>query len=171
MPLWLDKSAHHAKRTDGLAVFRQEAGNDRMIGALPRRQRIGVAGLQRKIAAPVVQGDAGFRHDQAGTKSHVVALDIGNHIAFSVGGRQIYGTAFDRLAGGRLQCRFADHLPPFGCIRFRQQLLHRHVAPARVGNVFQSVGKRQLDCFDVQVVGIRRLFTLELHSLQDVQRQ
>ena len=70
-----------------------------------------------------------------------------------------------------MQRRSTDHFPPFDRVRFRKQFLHRYVAPARVGNVFESVGKRQLDRFDVQMVGIRRFLPFELHSLQDVQRQ
>ena len=36
LPLGLHESAHDAEGADRTAVFRQKAGNDRMIGLLPR---------------------------------------------------------------------------------------------------------------------------------------
>src|SRR5690242_18898073 len=60
--LRLHRAAHHAEAHHRLAAFRDEAGDDGLVGALPRPDAVRVPGLEAEGAAPVLQRDA-VHHD------------------------------------------------------------------------------------------------------------
>ena len=74
MPLRLHEGPHHAEGADGPAPLRQKAGDYRVVRPLARRHAVGRGRVQAEVAAPVVQGDARPRYDDAGAEAHVVGL-------------------------------------------------------------------------------------------------
>ena len=65
VPLRLHVAAHDAEAHHGLAVAREEAGNDGVERALARPDLVRVARRQAESRAAVLQADAGARHHDA----------------------------------------------------------------------------------------------------------
>jgi len=114
--LRLDESTHDAEGPDGLTVLGQEPRNNRVIRFFARFESVGMGRIKGEIAAAVVQCNAGAGNDEAGPEAHVVALDIGNHVAFTVCGRQIDCAAFRGRTGYRGKRLRADEFAAFGCV-------------------------------------------------------
>ena len=87
--LGLHVTAHDAERAQGLAVPRQEPGNDGVVRVLARRDDVGVALGKGEARAAVLQADARARHEHAGPEALVEALDHGDAVALSIGGAEV----------------------------------------------------------------------------------
>lgn len=81
----------------GRAALGDKGRDDGVVGFFARLQAIGVLGVQGKIRAPVLQGNARVAHHNAGAEAHIVALDVGNHVVLCVGCAQIDRAAFGQL--------------------------------------------------------------------------
>ena len=104
----LDRSSHHAERRQRRAVARDEARNDRVERPLAAADFVRMIALERKAGAAILQADAGARHDDAGSESHVVRLDQRHHHAGLVGCAKVHGAAARRLAGTDTIARARD---------------------------------------------------------------
>src|SRR2546422_9060268 len=85
-----DAEAHHR-----LAVFRDEAGDDRLVRAFARADAIGMAARHHESPAPVLHRDAVHYHARA--EPHIVGLDERHHHAGGIGRREVDSAAL----GGR----------------------------------------------------------------------
>jgi len=71
-------------------------------GPLAAGNFVGVPGPQRKTGPAILQADAGSRDHDARAEAHVIRLDQRHHHAVLVGGAQVDGAAFGRLAGAEV---------------------------------------------------------------------
>src|ERR1043166_1324356 len=92
MPDSLVLPTHNAKRHDRAAVLDEHAGDDRVKRALPRRDRIGMAGDDAEAGAAIVQEDAAFGRHDAGAKRREQGIDERDRVAVAV-----YGAEIDRV--------------------------------------------------------------------------
>ncbi len=90
MRLRLHETAHDTERTEGFPVFHEKSRDDGVKGFLAGFQAVGVLFIQGEVMPAVLKRDAGSRHHQTATESHVVALDVGDHVAVLVGGGEIH---------------------------------------------------------------------------------
>ena len=151
MALGLHEAAHDAEGTDGNAVLREERRDDGVVGALSRLENVGVSLLQREAVAPVVQGDARLRDDHARAESHVVALDVGDHVPLAVGGAEVDGSSGHRVSGLPVLRLLAQQGPPGVGIGAVKKLLHGNGGVAGVRHVPVGVGEPHLDGLDLPV--------------------
>ena len=155
-----------------LAILRHQRALQRAARPLAGRERIRVAGHQRKIVAPAVQRKAQIPHHdlravpavQAGSKGHSVTLPIhdadvtGVAVMISLAGhavvvRPVHGNELRvelfRTAFPKLQRRFLriDQLAALGGVRFGEQAAIRNFDKVHVSEVFFAVGHGELGGF------------------------
>lgn len=82
--LWLHETTYDAKKTNWHSVFCHVPGDDGVIRVLAGTDASRVRCIEREIISSVGLCGGGARHHQAAAKTHVVALDQRNHIAFSI---------------------------------------------------------------------------------------
>src|SRR5207248_8472704 len=103
--------AHDADRREWLSVACDEARNDRVKGSLAAGDLIRMPRFEYEAGAAILQRDAGRRHDDAGSESHVVRLDQRNHHPPLIGRTEINGASAGRRAGTEvLRARSIDQL-------------------------------------------------------------
>ncbi len=93
MPLGLDVSSHHAEAHEGLTVFSDERGDDRVKGALARCVGVVVSFLQVEELPAVLKNEPQSIGGEAGSHSSIIALDERHHVALVIGNAQIDGVA------------------------------------------------------------------------------
>ena len=153
--LRLHGAAHHAEAHDGLAVLGDEARDDGLVGALLRRDLVGVARGVHEGGAAVLQRHAGARHDDAGAEAHVVRLDQRHHHAARVGGGEVHGAALGR--GAVAEVLGFLHVEELGArleVVAVQERLGLDVHPVHVGHEPARIGKRHLGGLDLQVQAV-----------------
>jgi len=112
--------------------------------------------LRGEAGAAVLQADAGARHHDAGTESHVVRLDEGKHHPLLVGGGEVHRAALLRHArAGELRAFRIDQFRALGEVGVVEELGGRHAHRRGVGDVLPGVGERDLHRLDLQVEAVR----------------
>ena len=133
-------------------------------------RQLAAAGSREKSSFRVYgDGDAGAGDHHAGAETAVVALDIGDHVPFPIGGAEINGASGGRLLGLAVHGTAGDLLRPDAAI-FRQQepvVVDGHLS--RVGDVVQSIGESHLHRFPLLVISIGTILFVELELLEDIQ--
>ena len=120
--LGLHEPPHNPVAQVQLVVLRGHGRNYGVVGALPRRQRVGVVGVQREQRRPVLQHYPRARHHQPAAKVNVNAVDEGTGVALAVHHADVHRVAAAAVAKGRnvpvgrvghgpLR---VNHLPPVG---------------------------------------------------------
>ena len=168
LSLGLHEAAHDAKGAYGLPVLGQEAGDNRMVRFLARADAVVAAAVHAEIAAPVAQGDAPSRNDDARAEAVEVALDIRDHIAFRVGGAQVDRAAVVGVRRRRQHRFFADEAAAHVGVFVGQPVGHVGLHEPRVGDVLAAVRKGQLHGFDLPVEGLDRIPLSKIKALGDV---
>ncbi len=172
MPLRLHVATHDAEGAEGAAVFQDKAGDDRVVGLFSGCEAVGMGRVERKVSAAVLQADAGTPHDDAGAESHVVALDIGDHVAFTVGGAEVDGAGFGRSFCGVKAGRAAgfDFPGAQGSITRLDEVCCGDSHRGGVGDVGETVGEGDFHRFPLEVEGFRRFARGEFELFQDIER-
>src|SRR5437588_3664805 len=97
MALRLVVGAHHTKREKRLAVLEDHGRDERMKGPFPRRNGIGMFGIEHKKRAPILQDDTGITGDQSRAKALKKTIDERNRVAILVDDGEINRIAiFDK---------------------------------------------------------------------------
>src|SRR6266480_127870 len=151
--LRLHGAAHDAEAHHRLAVFRDEAGDDRLVRALARADAVGMAARHDETRAPVLHRDAVHYHARA--EPHVIGLDERHHHAGGIGRREI-----DRAAlGGRavaevLRALRVDERGARLEVARPQELLRPNVHVVEIGHVAARIGEGELHRLDLQVQAV-----------------
>ena len=140
-----------------------------MVRPLARRCGVGAFRIQGEALAPVLQGNARAGHHHARTKTGVIALDVGDHIAFVVRRAEIDGARVLGIARGRLDGGLADELPPGGGIFRREHFFRGHFHIPGIGDITQAVDKSQLGGFDLPVDTQRIVQGRGFKAIEDVE--
>ncbi len=170
VPLRLHAAAHEpeahvrrvpraVRRRDG-AGDGDEARDERVEGALPRRHRVRQPGGEGEAGAAVVEREARSRHHHAGAELVEQRVDERDHVPVLVGDRQV-----DRLAGGAggagvgAEHRLAqvDVAPTLGDEGIRQDRLRLERQVLGVAVVLRQVGVGELLRLDQEVQVRRRV--------------
>ena len=173
MALRLHVAAHHAKAHHRLAVFGEEAGNDRLERPLARRHAIGVVRVEREAIAAVLQRHAPLRDHDARAEAHVVALDEGDHHAGGIGGSEIDRAAAHRVARLEILCLGAiDQFGAASQIGGVEHVLRRNIHCDRIGGVAIGVGETEFHRLDLQMLGLRavRRETGQIEVIENAER-
>ena len=125
-----------------------------MVGPLASGQTVVALFIQREVASPVLQRNAGTRDGYAGAKGGVVALDEGDHVALRVGGAQIDRAAAGGVTRFRQNRLVGDESAPLGGVLLAEQVLHPGLHVLGIGHIGLCVGKGQLDGLQNLVVGL-----------------
>ncbi len=172
MSLRLHGAAHDAEAHDRRAVPGDEAGNDRLVGALFRPDAVRMPRLQHERRAAVLQRHA--VDDHAGAEPHEVRLDERHHHAARVCRGEIDRTALGRHAVAEvLRALHVDELRARFQVLGLQQGSGRHIDHVvDVGHVAPRVCKGELDRFDLEVEAVRPIDRERAHveMLQDAER-
>ena len=132
MALGLHKTAHHAERADRFPVPGEKARNNRVERFLARCITVGGIRIQRKTAAAVLKGNPGPGHHDAGTKSHIIALNIADHVSFPVRRAQINRAGSRGIPVGRKLRRVCDFPGPCLSVGFCKKVLGGNAHGGRV---------------------------------------
>ncbi len=154
MSLRLHRAAHHAEAHHRLAAARDEARNDRLVGALRGPDAVRMPRLDDEGAAAVLQRDALDHH--AGAEAHVVRLDVGDHHSRGVRRGQVHRAALGRRAVAEiLRPAHVDQLGARLQILLVEKLLRLHFGHVLdVGHVAPGVGEGDLQRLDLQVQAV-----------------
>ena len=88
-----------------------------------RRQHIGFRLIQAEVGAAVGKRYAIAFQGYAAAESHVVGLNIGDHVSFPVCRAEIHGAAFRRYAVGRKTRRIRDLPGAEGAVLGPQEIM------------------------------------------------
>ena len=113
MPLRLHKTTHNTKGTDGLIVFGEESGDDRVVRFFGGSETIGRFRIHAEVVAAVVKRNSRPRNDKPGAESHIVTLNHGDHIALSIRRRQIDGAALRRRSRNGIKGAISNQAAAF----------------------------------------------------------
>ncbi len=128
-----------------------------------------MAGIQGKIEAPVLQGDPGSPDYDAGAETHVVALDVGNHVAVPVGGAEVDRAGTPRGEGGVDPGGLPDLPGAQGPVARGEQVPGKYAHAPGIRDMGLAVRKGQLHGLPGAVVILRRGLPGRRKLLQDVQ--
>jgi len=96
--LGLHKAAHDPEGAVGLALFRQKAGNNRVVGPFAPGQTIVVAFFECKIQEAIIQRNPRLRHHDARPEAVVIGLNHGHHVAILIARAEIDRGAIQGIA-------------------------------------------------------------------------
>ncbi len=91
MALRLHVAAHDAKRCVQLARLGRHRRDDRVIGALVRRQHVGVVGIQDEQRRPVLQAHASAGDHQPRAAPPKEAVDKAGSVALAIDDAEVDG--------------------------------------------------------------------------------
>ena len=164
MPLRLHEAAHDAegheprrRRCRGIGGRRQRR-NDRVIGTLCRRDRVGMPRLEMEARASILHRDPPLGNHHARTEPRVVALDERAAASFAIGGAEedrAAGLGDARIEG--LRHRRIDPRRELAQAIVRKQLRGGSIDKARVGDMAMGVGEAELHRFDREVQDVRAI--------------
>ena len=154
MALRLHETTHNAERSNCFSVLHQESRNDRVQRFLSRSQAVFHCLIQCKVCPAVLQRDPCSGYYDPGSKSHVIALDVGDHVAFPVRCAEIDRSSAERIARLRCERLFSDERPSSVRIFIRKQRLHRCFHIIQVRNIPVSVRKCQFHRLQLFMHGI-----------------
>ena len=168
MSLGLHETTHDAERPHSFSILHQKSRNDRVKGLLSRSQAVFHVLVQSKICPAVLQRDSCPRDHDAGAKSHIVALDVGDHVSFPVCRAEIDRSAAERIAWLRILRHFPDQGSPLCRVFIRQKRLHRRAHIPRIRHIPVAVRECQLHRLQLLVHRVHTASVREGISFQDI---